>query len=123
MTMKYILSFLILFMPKIALTEEAVFINGFEDLPLMQGMTIVEDAGMSFDSLSGSIVEVYVEVENIKPDDVFTFYQKTLPQLGWTFDKREAEFENFYREGQTLTIEYLTDSQPQTFRFETRPTP
>lgn len=117
-----IISFLILFFPKISFSEEAVFINGFEDLPLMEGMTIIEDAGISFDSLSGTIVEVYAEIGELKPAEVFSFYKKTLPQLGWTLDKEEPQLAVFYREGQFLMIEYLKDLLPNTFRFETKPT-
>ncbi|MGD9637466.1 MAG: hypothetical protein AB7U85_00230 [Alphaproteobacteria bacterium] len=122
MKLKFIVISLLLFLlPKTAFLEESVFIDGFEDLPLMEGMSIIDDAGISFDSLSGSIVEAYADAADLKQSAVFDFYQKTLPQLGWIFDAKEGKTERFHREGQILTIEYLGDSSANTFRFEAKP--
>ena len=117
-----IISLLLFLIPTVSLAEEITFINGFEDLPLMREMTILEDVGITFDSLSGSIIEVYTEAPNIKYEDVFNFYEKTLPQLGWVFNKNEQKLKSFSREEQNLTIEYIENSSGNIFRFSSEST-
>jgi hypothetical protein len=65
-----------------ALAGSDSFIVGVEDLPLMPGLTEVRDAGIVFETPGGRIVETYAKGAQ-RRGDIFDFYRKTLPQLGW----------------------------------------
>ena len=89
--------------------------SGFEDLPLMDGLKQSEDAAVSFDSPGGRILEAYAQSERIEKQKVMEFYDKTLPQLGWTRLKKKKN--SYTREGEELTIS-VDDGTPATVRFE-----
>ncbi len=93
--------------------------SGFEDLPLMDGLKQSEDAALSFDSPGGRIVEAYAQSEKIEKQKVMEFYDKTLPQLGWSRLKKKTPASSFsyVREGEELTIS-VDDGTPATVRFE-----
>lgn len=76
------------------------FVTGFEDLPLMPGLTQVADAGTVFDTPSGRIVEAYAN-GRVAAQDVAAFYARTLPQLGW---QRISDY-RYRREGELLDLE------------------
>ena len=75
------------------------FIEGLADVPLMPGLSVVEDAGLRFDNPAGRIVEI-IAVGEVSAKAVAEFYATTLPQLGW----RGAN-NSYRREGERLRIE------------------
>lgn len=77
------------------------FVAGFEDLPLMPGLTQIPDAGVVFDTPSGRIVEAYAEGP-VAREEVTAFYARTLPQLGW----EPAGEARYRREGELLRLEF-----------------
>jgi hypothetical protein len=103
-------------------TEEAragVFLSGFEDLPLMPGLSEVAGAGVVFDTPSGRIVEAYAE-GSVTSAEVAAFYAGTLPQLGW----RSMRAGEFRRENEVLRLEISAadaDAAPVTVRFYLSP--
>jgi len=80
--------------------QDSRFVAGFEDLPLMLGLTQVADAGMVFDTPSGRIVEAYANGK-VAARDIAAFYERTLPHLGW---KKLSEH-RYRREGEILDLE------------------
>ena len=98
---------------------ESVFMSGLKPLPLMDGLKQSEDAALSFDSPGGRIVEAYAQSEKIEKQKVMEFYDKTLPQLGWSRLKKKTPASSFSyaREGEELTIS-VDDGTPATVRFE-----
>lgn len=92
---------------------------GFEDLPLMDGLKQSEEAPVSFDSPGGRIIEAYAQSDRIEKQEVMDFYDKTLPQLGWSRLKKETKQSSFsyMREGEKLTIS-VDDGVSATVRFE-----
>ncbi len=79
----------------------AAFVGGFEDMPLMAGLSETGEAGMVFDTPAGRIIETYA-TGAVSRDAVVEFYAATLPQLGW---RRIGETE-FRREGEVLRLEF-----------------
>jgi hypothetical protein len=77
------------------------FLPGFDDLPVMPGLSAVDGAGIVFDTPGGRIIEGYA-AGKVTRNAVRRFYDETLPQLGW---KRVASNE-FRREGEQLKIEF-----------------
>lgn len=91
------------------------FLAGFEDVPVMPGIEAAGSASVDFDSPGGRIVEAYAS-GSVTRAAVQSYYQSTLPQLGWT---RTGPLE-FSRAGERLSIELLGQS-PVTVRFELAP--
>ena len=78
---------------------EPAFIDGFDDLPLMDGLEVIEGAGVLFDTPQGRIVERYA-TGALDAAAVGGFYLATLPALGW----QPAGPLRFVREGEALSI-------------------
>ena len=109
-----------LFMPALCPAATAVFMSGFEDLPLMDGLKQAEDEAVSFDAPSGRIIEAYARSDKIGKRKIEEFYNKTLPQLGWKIVsvKKKTSALAYEREGETLTISIDDEGAPLSVRFE-----
>ncbi|OFX12542.1 MAG: hypothetical protein A2516_09180 [Alphaproteobacteria bacterium RIFOXYD12_FULL_60_8] len=95
---------------------EEGFLTGFEDLPLMSGLTESTETLVSFDTPAGRFMEVYATGET-HPADVHAFYSQTLPQLGWEPVGPSA----FEREGEKLEVETTAADQGVSVRFTLSP--
>lgn len=92
------------------------FLAGFDDLPVMPGLSAVDGAGIVFDTPSGRIVEGYA-AGPVTEASVSRFYDKTLPQLGW----RQVAKNEFRREGEHLKIDFKGKDKALTVRFTLSP--
>lgn len=81
------------------LSEEKI-VNGFDNLPLIDGLSQIEDKSFLFDTPYGRIIHAFA-IGNLDKIKVASFYNTTLPQLGW----REVEQMKFYRDGEYLRVE------------------
>ncbi len=82
------------------------FVKGSEDIPLIQGLELVESENVDFDSESGS----FSSIEYKSPfylEAVQNFYLRTLPQMGWKLIRNDQTESSFTREGERLKIEFL----------------
>ncbi len=97
---------------------EAIFVAGFDDLPLMAPLREMAGAGIIFDTPQGRIVERYASGAT-DAAAVGRFYRDSLAALGW----QAAGPLVFEREGERLTITiYPPDSaQRLTVRFSLAP--
>lgn len=94
------------------------FVDGFEDLPLMPGLSQEPGRVVQFDSPYGRIVESWA-MGDLKRDAVAKFYDATLPQLGWVADgpgrfRRQGEILllDIHRKGAGVEVHYR-DSPPR----------
>jgi hypothetical protein len=92
------------------------YVADVADLPLMDGLSEVADAGMAFDKPSGRIVEAYAHGA-VTTARVRRFYRETLPQLGWERLARDL----YAREGERLEIDYLGSDGDLTVRYTLQP--
>ena len=76
------------------------FVPGFEDLPLMRGLSPIAGSGHVFDSPAGRLVESHARGA-VTRADVITFYRESLVALGWS----ETGPVQFRRENEILRIE------------------
>jgi hypothetical protein len=85
-----------------ALADEAPAgdLAGITDLPLAPGRVEIADAGTSFDTGQGRIVEAHA-LGSGNAAAVRAFYDETLPQLGWS----PAGALVWRREGEALTLD------------------
>lgn len=90
-----------------AVAETAGYLDAIEDMPLMEGLRETGDGGIVFDKPNGRIVRS-VASGNVPAADVRRFYADTLPQLGWTRQKKLELIRDllvFRREGERLEIQ------------------
>lgn len=99
---------------KIAISQD--FVQGSEDIPLLQGMTKILDEGLGFDSESGSIMSSSYK-STIDLEEIKHFYKDTLPQMGWKLIKNNIATSGFKREGEHLEIEYVNRNGEDIVRF------
>ena len=100
----------------LARAADAVFVGGFEDLPLMPGLVEDPEQGMNFDTPSGRIIEA-VATGAVAEADVMAFYAATLPELGW-----EQTGEGlFLREDEMLRLEISAQGNKIAVRFALSP--
>jgi hypothetical protein len=106
-------------LPAPALAQGAAvdgYVEGIPDLPLMPGLTELQDGGLIFDKPGGRIVEAFAE-GRIAPQSVIAFYDQTLPQLGW---QRETPG-SYLREGERLDLDLSQDAEGTTVHFRLYP--
>ena len=92
------------------------FLAGFDDLPVMPGLSPVKEAGIVFDTPAGRIVEGYA-AGAVGRQKVQRFYEKTLPQLGWS----KTGQNEYRREGEKLTMNFKGKDGALTVRFTLSP--
>lgn len=93
--------------------EAARFVPGLGDVPAMPGLAATGEEPLVFDKPDGRIVQA-VLTGRVDRKAVTTFYDQTMPQLGWT---RTAE-RTFIREGEELRLEFAGTSS---VRFVLKP--
>ncbi len=114
-----ILALLVLAAAPAALAEDG-FIMAIDDLPLMPGLTEMREAGLAFDKPQGRIVEAYA-AGAVAGDAVEAFYEKTLPQLGWSMAISPAGVARWHRDGEVLRVDVLANEGPVMVRFYLTP--
>ena len=80
------------------------FVEGMEDLPIMDGMEQIQNDNISFGNEETRFVEAYFSGKGIKFRRVETFYKETLPQLGWGFINKKGNVLHFERDMEILDI-------------------
>ncbi|MCK5296304.1 MAG: hypothetical protein KAJ75_05400 [Alphaproteobacteria bacterium] len=99
-------------------SETESFFVGFEDMPLMSGLTQIIDAGVVFDAPQGKIAEAYAQGSSISEKELFAFYSHALTQLGW---KKSKTAHSFAREGENLLIDVIEKKPLLLVRFKISP--
>jgi hypothetical protein len=100
--------------------DAAGFVEGLEDLPLMDGLESEPGSALVFDKPGGRIVETFA-VGKVAKADAVAFYEATLPQLGWAKAKAKAPALAFEREGETLRLEFKEAGGALRVRFAIAP--
>jgi len=87
------------------------FVEGLEDIPLMQGLTQLEDENISFDVPEGAFKSIKLETKTLTQKEILTFYEESLKNLGWrktaknTYERENLTLhESFEREGKKLLL-------------------
>jgi hypothetical protein len=94
----------------------ADFVAGTEDLPLMPGLAAVAGSSLIFDKPQGRIVEAQA-AGKVSRSAVQSFYDATLPQLGWTSAGANA----WQREGEQLHLDFHGHDGELTVGFSLSP--
>ena len=83
-----------------------VYVDGIDDLPLMDGLQLDDSASFVYDKAEGRIVGVTAQ-GIIPASDIKTFYEKTLNELGWKKDQNGV----YTRENEKLEITLLKNKK------------
>lgn len=100
-----------------AQTAPARFFTSMQDVPLVPGLSELNDQTVTFDKPEGRIVESVAEIDSGDFASVKKAYDETLPQLGWT---RIAE-NSFARESEFLHLNFETYDGRNFVRVMVRP--
>ena len=82
----------------------ASFLEGYEDIPIMKGLSQIKNDNFSFGNEEARLVEAVLTGSKVGFKSVKKFYVDTLPQLGWTYQGQRGDSLLFYREGEALEI-------------------
>ena len=92
------------------------FINGFNDVPLMLGMTEAIESNVVFDTVQGRILVSFARSRESK-DKIIAFYEESLSQLGWQM----KEDGRFVRGVEILNVDFFPDGEYLVVRFSLEP--
>ena len=93
--MKFLFFLFLLF----SLTVHAEFFSG-TDIPLMDGMTVDENEGFSFDTPAGQIMTISA-VSTSSKKEILDFYKESLKALGW----QQKSDKEYHRDQDELTLQ------------------
>lgn len=96
------------------------FLGEIDDLPLMPGLTPLQNTGVVFDSPQGRIVEVYTAGKVTRPE-VISFYAESLPQLGWVVQDVGNEGAAWRRDNEVLRLMFSGTGPIVTVHFSLTP--
>ena len=114
--MMKLLQYISVFLALTSAPAAAAFIEGLEDIPVMEGLHQLPSDALSFGNEESRLVEATLVGEGIKFASIEKFYQETLPQMGWSFRGRKKNSLTFYRDRESLEIS-RTSSHPLTIRI------
>tara|TARA_B100000900_G_C20564306_1_gene710344 strand:+ start:1199 stop:1555 length:357 start_codon:yes stop_codon:yes gene_type:complete len=117
MSIMKILVLLFIFVFHLRNVEAFKIINGLEDIPIFKDMEYVEDSLILFDKIDGRYVSTEI-VGNYKKDEVFEFYYKILPNLGWKL----KDSQKFERANETLELKSKNINNKISIIFNLYPT-
>lgn len=94
-------------LPTSARAESARYVEGMGDVPVMPGLAPAEEAPLVFDKPAGRIAQS-VMAGAMDRGAVLSFYNQTMPQLGWSrAPQRAGGTASFLREGEELRLEFV----------------
>ena len=102
----------------IQMTHAEEFLSVLDDMPLAPGLTELSDQAADFETPAGRIIDAAAQGEVVSIT-VSTFYDKTLPALGWVREGPGL----FVRDHERLTITVAPAARKGwvTARFSLRP--
>ncbi|MFC5358525.1 hypothetical protein [Azospirillum himalayense] len=87
--------------------DSARYVEGMGDVPVMPGLAPAEEAPLVFDKPAGRIAQS-VMAGAMDRNAVLSFYNQTMPQLGWSrAPQRAGGSASFLREGEELRLEFV----------------
>jgi len=95
---------------------ETQFAGAIPDLPLMPALEPQPEEDVSFATRNGRFAESTAEGE-ADIDDVYKFYRRTLPHLGWT----AVDGRTYERAHEQLRIEAHANGKVSTVHFTVKP--
>lgn len=92
------------------------FVQGSEDIPLLEGMKRDSVNNIGFDSAIGSITSSSYTTD-IEISDLRLFYVETLPQMGWKNVRNKKNQLVFARDEEKLEIDFDSEDDKNLVKF------
>ncbi|MFY9288332.1 MAG: hypothetical protein WAO98_07495 [Alphaproteobacteria bacterium] len=93
------------------------FATAIEDLPLMPGLQVKLENDVIFVTPKSGRIAGTTAQGPVDVDEVYKFYKKTLPSLGW----KPLSAKQYQREKEILNIEARADGKVTTVQFDVKP--
>lgn len=100
-----------------ASSNSTLFFETLQDVPVMPGLTELEDYTLVFDKPEGRIIEMVARIEGASADDVREYYRRSLPQLGWVM----ASQDNYRRGAEHLSLNFEREKNDLFLRMTVQP--
>jgi hypothetical protein len=92
------------------------FIKGSQDIPLIDGLILIDDEDIEFDTILGGF-DSSSYLANISTEIISQFYLNNLPKLGWNLQKNSGNQIIFSRENQKLSIKFYFENEKKMVNF------
>jgi len=92
------------------------FIKGSQDIPLITGLTQIDEEDVEFDTILGGF-DSSSYISNTSFDKITEFYLDILPKLGWKLQKQSNDQISFKRENQGLIIKFYQENNQNITNF------
>lgn len=104
-----------------AQNNEPVFFSSLEDIPLMDGLTELNDQTLSFDKPEGRIIEsIALITPTLTQEKIIDFYAQTLPQMGWRVTTT-TNGASFSRENDLLELGFYEQNNMRFLKLSLKP--
>ncbi|MDD4556078.1 MAG: hypothetical protein PHE89_01935 [Alphaproteobacteria bacterium] len=108
---KFLLISLITLLFSFKICEAKQFVEGLEDIPLMEGLQQTVNSDIAFGNEESRFIEIYLQgTGKTTYQNVEKFYINTMPQLGWSFSGKQKGTLSFYRDGERIEIAKETET-------------
>lgn len=97
--------------------HKQIFFSALHDIPLMDGMTEIQDETMMFDKPGGRIIDAYAISDRLSSQDITLYYNATLPQFGWG----KTDNLHFYRDKEILSLSFPKHDDATLLKISIRP--
>ena len=97
--------------------SSTLFFETLQDVPVMPGLTELEDYTLVFDKPEGRIIEMVASIDGASVSDVRKYYRLSLPQLGWVMDSQD----NYMRGAEHLSLNFEREQNDSFLRMTIQP--
>lgn len=97
--------------------ESTLFFETLQDVPVMPGLTELEEFTLVFDKPEGRIIEMVARIDGASVHDVRDYYRLSLPQLGWN----RASQDNYLRGEEHLSLNFEREQNDSFLRMTVQP--
>lgn len=101
----------------VAQSDQPQFAQVIDDLPLMPGLQLEQNNDVLFVTPRDGRIAKTEAIGPVDIDDIYRFYRKTLPQLGW----KSVDARSFSRENEILRIDAKADDKSTRVIFSVIP--
>jgi hypothetical protein len=98
-------------------TDPTLFFETLQDVPVMPGLTELEDYTLVFDKPEGRIIEMVARIDGASVSDVRDYYRRSLPQLGWVM----ASQDSYTRGEEHLSLNFESEQNDSFLRMTVQP--
>jgi len=98
-------------------TDATLFFETLQDVPVMPGLTELEDYTLVFDKPEGRIIEMVARIDGASVSDVRDYYRRSLPQLGWVMASQDV----YMRGEEHLSLNFESEQNDSFLRMTVQP--